>query len=268
MRSRRSETATPVGQPAPSSGQGPAQEFDPASELCIVSWNVHKLLHDGVHDELQDLVDIRCPHLLALQEARLGMHLPTGMVGHHARSFRSGLLGRSEEGVMTLSSVAASNAYRVRSAERELRVLTPKAALVSLFRVAGGGELCLVNLHGLNFDPSGAQLARQLEALRVRVEAFRGPMIVAGDFNTWNKARMDAVEALSHALDLEEVRPDYPGGKTGDVPAGVVSRAIGFSPDLHLDRIFVRGFRPIQVSWMLEYEASDHVPILARLEWT
>lgn len=169
---------------------------------------------------------------------------------------------------MTLSSVEPMSAHRIRSAERELLVLTPKAALVSLYRVKGGGELCLVNLHGLNFDPTGAQLARQLEALRVRVASFRGPLIVAGDFNTWNQARMDAVEALSHGLDLEEVRPDYPGGKTGDVPAGMVSRAIGFSPQMHLDRIFVRGFRPIQVSWMMEYEASDHVPILARLEWT
>lgn len=268
MSSKRSETATPVGQVHSTGAHAPVQELDSTSELCIVSWNVHKLLHDGVHDELQDMVDIRQPHLLALQEARVQMHVPSGMVGHHARSFRSGLLGRSEEGVMTLSSVTPVRAHRIRSAERELLVLTPKAALVSFFRVAGGRELCLVNLHGLNFDPTGAQLLRQLEALRVRIASFSGPLIVAGDFNTWNKARMDAVEVLSHGLDLVEVKPDYPGGKTGDVPAGVVSRAIGFSPDLHLDRIFVRGFRPVQVSWMMEYEASDHVPILARLAWT
>lgn len=264
MRSGRSESATPVGAPKGSSDDA----FDPSSEVCIVSWNVHKLLHDGVHDELQDLVDLRGPHLLALQEARLEMTIPSGMGGHHARSFRSGILERRAEGVMTLSSVSPSRAHRIRSKERELLFLTPKAALVSFFRVADGRELCLVNLHGLNFDPTGAQLARQLEALALRVSEFTGPLIVAGDFNTWNGPRMDAVEALSDALDLEEVKPDYPGGKTGHVPAAVVRRAIGFRPEMHLDRIFVRGFRAVQVSWMMEYQASDHIPILARLEWT
>ena len=264
MSSERSDSATPVAGPNRPSDDA----FDPGTEICVVSWNVHKLLHDGVHDELQDMVDLRGPHLLALQEARRDMPIPSGMVGHHARSFRSGLIDRIEEGVMTLSSVNPSSAQRIRSKERELLFLTPKAALASFFQVENGRELCLVNLHGLNFDPTGAQLVRQLEALAREISSFTGPLIVAGDFNTWNGPRMKAVEALSADLDLVEVKPNYPGGKTGHVPPRVVRRAVGFRPEMHLDRIFVRGFRPIQVSWMMEYRASDHVPILARLEWT
>ncbi len=264
MRSKRSETATQVG----AFPSGSASALDPGTDLCIVSWNVHKLLHDGIYDEFEDMIEQRAPDLLALQEARAHMAVPTGMAGHYGHSFRSGVLGRTDEGVVTLSTIEPTRTYRVRSQERELYVLTPKAALLSMFAVEDGRELCVVNLHGLNFDPTGGQLARQLDGLRERVEGFQGPLIVAGDFNTWNEPRMEAVESLRRSLGLIEVKPDYPGGKTGDVPPGLMSKALGFNPEMHLDRIFVRGFRPIQVSWMMEYRASDHVPILARLEWT
>lgn len=269
--------ATPVGNARSDSPRSSSVEpgsepgfdpgFDPGASLCIVSWNVHKLLHDGIHDELEDMRDLMDPDLLLLQEARCDMPVPFGLGGHHARSFRSGLANRSEEGVMTLSRVEATHAQRVRSSERELFVLTPKAALVSLFPVADGRQLCVINVHGLNFDPTGGQLARQLEALSQRVAGFDGPLIIAGDFNTWNESRMSAVMSVAAALDVTEVKPPYPGGKTGDLPSGAVSRALGFNPEMHLDRIFVRGFRAESVSWMMEYKASDHVPILARLEW-
>ncbi len=272
MSSRRSETATPVegppvAAPAGAGGAPAAKELDPAQDLCIVSWNVHKLQHDGVHGELEALVADQRVDFLLLQEARACTPVPPGMGGHHALSFRSGMLERTDEGVMTVGLVPPLRAHRVRSKQRELLVLTPKAALISFFQVAGRGELCIVNLHGLNFDPTGAQLARQLDGLRERIASFEGPLIIAGDFNTWNHARMDVVKDLTDTLDLIEVKPDEEGGKTGDLPEGILGRAVGFAPDLWLDRIFVRGFAPIEVSWRPEYQASDHVPILARLRW-
>lgn len=250
-----------------SRGAPHVQALDPRRDLCVVSWNVQKFQDHGIHDELGAIVAAEQPDLLLLQEARAGAPIPQGMTGHHALSFRSGLRDRSEEGVMTLGAVAPLRAHRVRSDERELLVLTPKAALISFFNVDGGGELCVVNLHGLNFDPTGAQLARQLEGLRARIMSFEGPLIIAGDFNTWNRPRMEAVNELGAALDLVEVKPSEEGGKTGDLPEGLLGRALRFSPDLWLDRIFVRGFSPVDVSWMLEYQASDHVPLLARLRW-
>lgn len=273
MSARRSETPTPVGEPTGGAREGreggtpDGQELDPSQDLCIVSWNVHKLQHDGIHDELEALVAAESVDFLLLQEARACAPIPPGMGGHHALSFRSGMRDRSDEGVMTVGTVQPLRAHRVRSEQRELLVLTPKAALISFFQVAGGAELCIVNLHGLNFDPTGAQLARQLDALRARIESFVGPLIVAGDFNTWNRARMDVVKDLGGALGLVEVKPDEEGGKTGDLPEGLLGKAVGFAPDLWLDRIFVRGFTPVEVSWRLEYQASDHVPILARLRW-
>lgn len=254
--------ATPVGPPEDAS----PPPISTGEDLQVVSWNIHKALDAGLPDELRRLVDERAPHVIALQEARPDLPLPAGMAGHHAASFRRGLLG-PEEGVMTLARCAVRSARRVRSSERELRLLTPKAALISLLPLSDGRELCLVNVHGLNFDPSGRQLARQLDELRALVEHLPGPLVVAGDFNTWNDRRMGAVRDLAQALDLQEVAPDFPGGTKGRMPLRRARESLGLDPRLHLDRLFVRGLIPVHAAWMESYRCSDHVPLISHLSW-
>jgi len=255
--------ATPVGLQAGRSE--PLIRTD--EDLCVVSWNIHKALDPGLAAELGRLVEERAPHVLALQEARPELPIPVGFAGHHATSFRRGLVG-PEEGVMTVARAAVRTAHRVRSSERELRLLTPKAALISQLPLSDGRELCLVNVHGLNFDPTGRQLARQLGELRERVAHLRGPVVVAGDFNTWNDRRMGAVQDLAHALDLEEVAPDFPGGTKGRVPLRKARETLGLDHRLHLDRLFVRGLVPVHAAWMDSFRCSDHVPLIAHLTWT
>ena len=119
----------------------------------------------------------------------------------------------------------------------------------------------------LNFDPSGKQLARQLEDLRQLVEHLDGPLIVTGDFNTWNEPRLEAVEALRGGLGLVEVCAEIPGGKKGHMPIESIRKAVGLDPRLHLDRLYVRGLEPLRASWLEEYEASDHVALCATLEF-
>ncbi|MEM1451169.1 MAG: endonuclease/exonuclease/phosphatase family protein [Planctomycetota bacterium] len=244
-----------------------AETLSTNEDLVVVSWNVHKALDTGLPDELRALVEERAPQIVALQEARLDLALPDGYAGHHATSFRRGLVG-PEEGVMTIANAPIDLAHRVRSVERELLVLTPKAALITTFPLDDGRHLCLVNVHGLNFDPSGRQLARQLEGLRALVEHLDGPLVIAGDFNTWNEPRMKAVLDLAAALDLFEVFPDYPGGKKGHAPSARVRRALGIDRRLHLDRLYVRGLRPVHAAWLEHFECSDHVALLSRLAWS
>ena len=75
----------------------------------------------------------------------------------------------------------------------------------------------------------------QLTALRRRIEAMvppHAPLIVAGDFNDW---RMHARALLARPLNLNEVFEITHGGPARSFPAML--------PLLHLDRIYVRGFR-------------------------
>jgi endonuclease/exonuclease/phosphatase (EEP) superfamily protein YafD len=232
--------------------------------LTLLSWNVHKGRDARLDAELGRLCAAHRPDLVALQESREAIELPTGYAGHKGTSFRRGALG-AREGVMTLSRVAPRVVQRLRSAERELFLATPKAALITVYATLGGRTVCLLNVHGLNFDPSGGQLRRQLEDLARAVDQIDGPLLVAGDLNAWNAAREEAVRELAVRLGLDEVRVDFPGGTKGRVPGKKVARALGVDPKLHLDRVFVRGLRARTAHWVEDCEASDHVPLIVQL---
>lgn len=234
--------------------------------FVVITWNVHKGLDPRLDAELVQLARDEDPAIIALQEARPLQRVPEGYVGHHGASYRRGILGPAE-GVMTLSRVAPMGAFRVRSGERELYVLTPKSAVITSIPLSDGRSICVINVHGLNFDPTGRQLARQLNDLRSMVDHLDGPLIVTGDFNTWNGARLEAAQNLATALDLVEVQPEAPGGKTGHAPTKSIRKAVGLDPKLHLDRLYVRGLAPLSASWCEDCVASDHVPLAARLGW-
>ena len=240
--------------------------LDTRDELVVVSWNVHKVLHAGCERELAELARDEDVDLFALQEARPDMTLPPGFGGHHATSYQR-VGAPHPEGVMTASRADVLSAERLRSPSRELRVLTPKAALVSRYALRTGETLTVANVHGLNFDPRGKLLDDQLTEVARRVEEHEGPMIVTGDFNTWNEDRRRAADSLAARLGLVEVAPPEAGGTTASNYPAPVERALGLDPELHLDRMFVRGLRPVRAAWIEECVASDHVPLLARLEW-
>jgi endonuclease/exonuclease/phosphatase family metal-dependent hydrolase len=76
---------------------------------------------------------------------------------------------------------------------------------------------------------------QQLMALRRRIDEMvppEAPLIVAGDFNDW---RLHARALLARPLHLTEVFETLRGGPARSFPAVL--------PLLHLDRIYVRGFR-------------------------
>jgi endonuclease/exonuclease/phosphatase (EEP) superfamily protein YafD len=127
---------------------------------------------------------------------------------------------------------------------------TPKTILISEFALEGRSETLLVaNIHGINFvtNPSyKIQIMQLFESVKSHV----GPMIVAGDFNTWNSERLWMVQDILAPLGMNLVNtPD-----TGDL----------FS----LDHIFVRGLAA-QKTYNLNYvRTSDHVPLLVDLQFT
>jgi endonuclease/exonuclease/phosphatase (EEP) superfamily protein YafD len=251
----------PVGERAP------AGQLDPRRELVVVSWNVHKGLDPRVPAELAALVRDERVDVLALQEARPELVLPAGFIGHHAESYR-GVGTGVPEGVMTVATADPLEALRLRSPRRELFVLTPKSALISRFATLSGEPLTVVNVHGLNFDPWGHLLDGQLLDLAQRVSHYDGPLIVTGDFNTWNEPRMQAVRELAERLNLVEIEPTDGAGRRGRFGNASIERALRLDRRLHLDRMYVRGFQRVAATWLEHCRASDHVPLLAKLAWT
>jgi endonuclease/exonuclease/phosphatase family metal-dependent hydrolase len=92
-------------------------------------------------------------------------------------------------------------------------------------------------LHAINVHLGLLRIWRekQLEALASRIERLvphDAPLIIAGDFNDWTRR---ASEYLMRALNVSEVFETYGRGPARSFPA--------LLPVLHLDRIYVRGFK-------------------------
>ncbi|MBC7370168.1 MAG: endonuclease/exonuclease/phosphatase family protein [Bdellovibrionaceae bacterium] len=121
---------------------------------------------------------------------------------------------------------------------------TPKTMLVSEFNIEGRTDtLLVVNVHGINFVTTW-EYRKQMRQLQERIVNHHGPLIVAGDFNTWNMERFKFVVSILSPLGLNHVTTP----PTGDF----------FS----LDHIFVRGLTATKVHNYNQVSSSDHRPLL------
>ena len=159
------------------------------------------------------------------------------------------LYGGHDIGVLTASRVAplASCTQRI----GEPLIVVPKSAVISWFRVAGQREpLAVVNIHAINFALTLGAYQAQLAALADALARHRGPVIFAGDFNTWTEARRDALAATATKLGLAELAP------RDDKRSLFLGK--------QLDHIMVRGLEAIDVA-AIPVTSSDHNPLVATL---
>ncbi|HRI18168.1 MAG TPA: endonuclease/exonuclease/phosphatase family protein, partial [Burkholderiaceae bacterium] len=130
----------------------------------------------------------------------------------------------------------------------------PKVALISRFRIEGhDAPLAVANLHAINFTFGLAEYEAQLDAVVAELAAHGGPIIVAGDFNTWSDGRYRTMQAAMQRLGLDAVLP------------GEDSRTRVFGRQI--DHVFVRGFEVVQAG-SPQVQSSDHNPLLATLRLT
>lgn len=114
-----------------------------------------------------------------------------------------------------------------------------------------------INVH-LGLFASGRK--KQLFALRDRIERMvpsNEPLIIAGDFNDW---RIKAGEILHAGLGVSEVFELFEGRPARSFPATL--------PLLHLDRIYVRGFRIVEAKVLFGppwSKISDHAVLTAAM---
>ncbi len=218
--------------------------IDPAG-FSIVSWNTHK------GDDLEwqrDLVSLGGDaDIVLLQEAALGENLQAQLVlmdrdWQLAPAFRS---AAGETGVMSISPVRPNDYCALRETEPIIRI--PKMALTSTYPLRGTSELLLVvNVHMVNFTLALDSVRSQIEDLKGMIRSHHGPVVVAGDFNTWSAARLELVESELAALDLQPVsfHPDHRSRFFNRAVDGVYARG--------LDVVSAHSY-PVQ--------SSDHNPL-------
>jgi endonuclease/exonuclease/phosphatase (EEP) superfamily protein YafD len=123
---------------------------------------------------------------------------------------------------------------------------TRKSALVTWVELEGDDEpLLLVDLHGTNIRRAAA-LDAQLRTLDELLAAHAGPMIVAGDFNMWSRARREVVASFVARHGLVTA---FPGKRA------------------HFDNVYVRDLEVIDAE-VLKSRGSDHDALRVELAVT
>jgi endonuclease/exonuclease/phosphatase (EEP) superfamily protein YafD len=236
------------------------------SVITVVNWNTHKGKNPQFASDLKLLLEQEKPDLVFLQEARVDLFEPEQMGGYFAESWSYPWPGGETIGVMTLSRVPPVRIEPVPTKYRELGVTAPKVSLVTEYPLYTGDNLLAVNVHLLNFEVwSLKKLSHQLEALKKIISDHQGPIVMAGDFNTWSQKRLDLVKEVARDLALKEVA-DFPEGRTtGDAKSEFWNKALGVDRDLPLDRVFFLGFDPTSAR-VLNFDTSDHRPIQVKLK--
>lgn len=237
----------------------------PAS-ITLVNWNAQKGKHPHFAKDLKLLLEQERPDIVFLQEAKADLFEPEQMGGYFTEGWSYPWPGGQTTGVMTLSRVPPVRIQPVPTKYREFGVTTPKVSLVTEYPLPTGENLLAVNVHLLDFEVwSLKKISHQMEDLKQIIADHQGPIVMAGDFNTWNQKRLKLVKEIARDVKLKEVT-DFPEGRTtGDTKSEFWNKALGVDKDLPLDRIFFLGFEPTSAR-VLNYETSDHLPILVKLK--
>ncbi len=215
----------------------------------VLVWNIHKELDSGWQRDLRSFA--AASDVLLLQETFLQPSLrdtldDAGLRWVMASSF---LYDTQDVGVLTATRVAPLASCTQRTIEPLLRI--PKSAVISWLRIEGTREtLAIVNVHAINFDLFIDSYRSQLGALADVLAAHQGPIVFAGDFNTWSDARDHVVAETAAHLGMTELHLQKD------------RRAVFFGR--HFDHIFVRGLELIEVD-AIRVVSSDHNPVVAIL---
>ena len=216
--------------------------------IRLVNWNVQKKhgpewRHD--FDRLATDADF-----VLMQEASLDHHADPGLAaGRHATFAPGYRSGRGVTGVLTLSRHEPLVSCSFTSREPWLR--TPKSTGITAYGLAGADDtLVVVNIHALNFALGLSDYRAQLSRILDVLHDHSGPIILAGDFNTWRGRRGGILIELADALGLKAVT------FTDDERVRVFGLA--------LDHIYVRDLE-LRQSRTDSVSTSDHNPMTAVL---
>jgi endonuclease/exonuclease/phosphatase (EEP) superfamily protein YafD len=219
------------------------------SKFIMTVWNVHKFMNP---QSVFDLARISNKSDLILVQESVVNKIFSGEMSRLSQNMQwaFGTTFQTRAGLTGVVTGCRARAHRndvVRSLVREPFIGTPKAMIFSQFRMEGTDQdLLVINVHAINFV-NLRKFRHQIWQISDRVSQHKGPVIVAGDFNTWSRGRQEVLEeALS--------------------PLGVELAHSAGRRYLTLDHILTRGLRLISVIDTSSVRSSDHAPLAVELE--
>lgn len=241
----------------------PSATVSQQSTVRVLSWNIAKNNQDPSWTrDFLSIVETFQPDKIFLQEVKLcaqAQQMPE--LAEMGWSFAPNFIDRSENaysGVLIATKSNRISSQALVSQHSEPVTNTPKVSLLAQYGSAQSpSSLLAANTHLINFVDLGkfkAQL-RQMEAV---LQTHTGPILLAGDFNTWNRYRWELLYKMARRLRLSAVSFSPQENQK-------LKRFLASPP---LDYIFYRGFsqKPATAKVIDTITSSDHNPLLVELE--
>ncbi|WP_194437122.1 endonuclease/exonuclease/phosphatase family protein [Vibrio fluminensis] len=222
-----------------------ATAIDHQGQLNVLVWNIYKQNRTNWQSALEYLSQDK--QLLLLQEASMTPELRQWIdhgkwSGNIVDAFKA---FDTKAGVLNLAHELPQKACAYTEMEPWLRL--PKSAIYATYPLSSGQSLAVVNIHAINFTYGTEEYHRQLGSLATVLAKHSGPMIIAGDFNSWSEERLRVMKSLLEKLKVKEAtyQPDH---------------RKQFINGLPLDHLFYRGL-VLEKAKAPTSDASDHNPI-------
>ena len=220
-----------------------------SQKLQILVWNIHKAADPKMTEEYKFMS--KFSDIVLFQESISDRKFISSIVDadtnigwSQTKAYRNsrGLYA----GVATGSRVMPLSETPVLSKVTEPILNSPKSFMLTEYLIQGRNETLLVaNMHAINFV-TNSTYREHIDQLVSHIRDHQGPLLVAGDFNTWNYGRTEYLLSKMADLGLREIKVPQRGMLT-------------------LDHIFVRGLLSDGVRDMTFVKSSDHSPLLVDL---
>ena len=222
------------------------------ASLDIAVWNTFKGRRERYYPFLAQ--QTAAADLILLQEFR---HDPALEAAHHelfsgrdaemAVSFYTQPNQTAPTGVCTVSAVRSMKTVFLLSRYLEPVTRTPKMAICTYYPIDSPDcspeqAFLVLNSHGINFRLRRPFLDQMLQ-FETHLRHHAGPILLVGDFNTWERGRVRILEAVARRVGLTHLT----------FPAGI--KAVGRH---ELDRVYVRGGEALDQHVFVNRAASDH----------
>lgn len=217
-------------------------------EFGLICWNTHKKNQTlAFHAYITQLQSLYPSSLFLFQEAHEPIHQEF-VLNEFETIYAANLQMKTKSyGILTASDTHHREASCLLSQHQELFFKTHKSTLISSYPLVDGQHVLVVNIHAINFK-SAKVYRHEMSILLESLLEHKGPLIIAGDFNTWNNRRNDILASMQEILSLEKVI---------------------FKNDQHikcfrqfpLDHIFYRGLEIVTAEAVNAEDLSDHNPL-------
>ncbi|KMQ52773.1 hypothetical protein CHISP_0542 [Chitinispirillum alkaliphilum] len=230
--------------------------------FSILNWNINKQKCCSFLGDMRNLIEIYNPDFVILQEAMLTESLKRAIEEQFLMSWISSpniyaSRHNAHCGVLTAARYPSETERGYITQATEPILKTPKSVLFSTYNLnLHALTLLIVNIHAINYKLGIEDYLKQLHETFLYVRSHKGPVILAGDFNTWSKRRINSL--LSMARDAQMHRVYFDGKRFARFP--VMNK--------ELDHIFYTGRyltvlpgSPLRLNTVC---SSDHFPLVVQ----